>query len=312
MRQVIRYSLWYNVSCEKEKRVLVMRIFYVDIYFLINLTVDILALYFSAAFSKSPTTSRRLVISGLIGAASAVLIALLPEKTVLKILASASSLFATSYFATKRISFCRKMKFIFSFLIFEALLGGLISFVWGILDTYAYEYLVTQSGGGINRRMLFFSLIILLSIGVFKMIVSFFSNIESEGVCRIEIKFIEKTYITEAFIDSGNLAKDPMDMRPVILLKKEAAEKIFPENVVDLRDPDSVSREIRRRIRLIPISRGGTTHVLTGVRVDGVYVINNDVKEEISVTVAIDKEGGTFGGYYALMPSCALGNVSRK
>ncbi len=289
-----------------------MRTFYIDVYFLINLTVDILALYFSAVFSKTPTTQRRLIVSGVIGALFAVMVALMPDFVPLKIFLAGISLFATAFFATKKISIKRKLKFLFAFLIFEALLGGIVSFVWGILDTYVYEYFALQSGGSINRKMLFFSLIILLSIGVFKMIVSFFSNIESDGVCCVEVQFLGKTFTTEAFIDSGNLAVDPMDVRPVMLLKRDAAEKIFPENVVNLRDPDSVSREIRKRIRLIPISRGEVTHVLTGVRVDGVYVVKKDEKEEISVTVAIDKEGGTFGGYYALMPSCALGNVSYK
>ena len=296
----------------KRKEKIDMRTFYVDVYFLINLTVDILALYFSAVFSKTPTSPRRLIISGLIGALSAVTVALMPEYIILKITVATLSLFIVAYIATKRVSNKRKIKFLFAFLIFEALLGGIVSFIWGILDTYVYEYLILQSGGGINRRMLFFSLIILLSIGVFKMIVSFFSNIESEGVCEVEVKFLDKTFTTEAFVDSGNLAVDPMDMRPVMLLKRDAAEKIFPKNVVELRDPDGISREIRKRIRLIPISRGDVTHVLTGVRVDGVFVAKKDGKEEISVTVAIDKEGGTFGGYYALMPSCALGNVSYK
>ena len=296
----------------KRKEKIDMRTFYVDVYFLINLTVDILALYFSAVFSKTPTSPRRLIISGLIGALSAVTVALMPEYIILKITVATLSLFIVAYIATKRVSNKRKIKFLFAFLIFEALLGGIVSLIWGILDTYVYEYLILQSGGGINRRMLFFSLIILLSIGVFKMIVSFFSNIESEGVCEVEVKFLDKTFTTEAFVDSGNLAVDPMDMRPVMLLKRDAAEKIFPKNVVELRDPDGISREIRKRIRLIPISRGDVTHVLTGVRVDGVFVAKKDGKEEISVTVAIDKEGGTFGGYYALMPSCALGNVSYK
>lgn len=289
-----------------------MRTLYIDVYFLINLTVDILALYFSALFSKVPSTPSRMVVSGIIGALSAVGITLIAENAVLKLILASLSLFVVGYIATKMISFRRRVKFVITFLIFQALVGGIVSFLWGILDTYVYEYLILQSGDGINRKMLFFSLIILLSIGVFKMIVSFFSNIEGEGACEIELNFLNKSYKTEAFIDSGNLAVDPMDMRPVMLIKKEAALKILPENVVDLRDPDAVSREIRKRIRLIPISSGGATHVLTGIRMDSVFLMDKDKKEEISVTVAIDKEGGTYGGYLVLMPSSALGNVRYK
>ena len=289
-----------------------MRTLYIDVYFLINFTVDILSLYFAVVFSKTPTSSRRLIVSALICALVAVLILLLPEYAVLKLIIIGTALYFVGTFSIKKVSHKRKIKFLFWFFVFEALIGGIFSFVWSMLDTYVYDFILSADGGGVNRKMLVFSLIILLTIGVFKMLVSFFSNIESEGVCKIEICFHGKSFFTDAFVDSGNLAVDPMDMRPVLLLKKCAAEQIFPENVIDLRDPDSVDKDTRKRIRLIPISRSEVTHVLTGIRVDEVYVINKNKKEEISVTVAIDKEGGTYGGYYALMPSCALENVSFK
>ena len=142
------------------------------------------------------------------------------------------------------------------------------------------------------------------------MIVSFFSNIESEGSVEIEIDFLGKKQRIQAFIDSGNLAVDPMDMRPVLLLKKEKAKYILPENIIELSDPDALNRDIRKRIRLIPITRGGVTHVLTGIKADSVKIIKNGNAEELFVTVAIDKEGGTYGGYSALMPSAALDNVT--
>ncbi len=138
------------------------------------------------------------------------------------------------------------------------------------------------------------------------MLVSLFSNVESEESVDLEICFLNKTAIVTAFVDSGNLAVDPMDMSPVILIKKEVAETILPENISGLCDIDSLDRKVKKRIRLIPVSRGGETHVLVGVKVDSVKIIKNESTEEISVTLAIDKEGGTFGGFKALMPSAAL------
>jgi hypothetical protein len=69
---------------------------------------------------------------------------------------------------------------------------------------------------------------------------------------------------------------------------------------------------MRKRIRLIPISRDGKTHVLTGVKIDSVRAVSGGVYEDVAVTVAIDKEGGDFGGYEALMPSAALCNVGEN
>ena len=141
------------------------------------------------------------------------------------------------------------------------------------------------------------------------MIVSFFSNIQSEGSVEVEINFKENKIKLEAFIDSGNLAIDPMDMSPILLIKKDIAKTFLPENIIELSDIDSLDRDVKRRIRLIPISTGGVTKVLTGVKVDGVSVIKDESRHDINVTIAIDKEGGSYGGYSGLMPSAALSNV---
>ena len=284
---------------------------YIDVYFLINFTVDLLSLYFAARFSKIPTTIKRLIIASLFGALSAVGIVFLPENTLLKFVAAAVGLLLIGFIAPKKITLRRKIKYIFAFLIFEALVGGGVTFIWGLLDRYISDFFNGFEGGAVNRKMLFLSLIVLLSIGVFKMLVSLFTNVETEESVDLEIRFLNKTAIVSAFVDSGNLAVDPMDMTPVLLIKKEIAEGILPVNIDQICDIDSLDRQIKKRIRLIPISRGGETHVLVGVKVDSVKLIKGDFAEEIAVTLAIDKEGGTFGGYKALMPSAALENAIR-
>lgn len=284
---------------------------YIDVYFLINFTVDLLSLYFAARFSKIPTTIKRLIIASLFGALSAVGIVFLPENTLLKFVAAAVGLLLIGFIAPKKITLPRKIKYIFAFLIFEALVGGAVTFIWGLLDRYISDFFNGFEGGTVNRKMLFLSLIVLLSIGVFKMLVSLFTNVETEESVDLEIRFLNKTAIVSAFVDSGNLAVDPMDMTPVLLIKKEIAEGILPVNIDQICDIDSLDRQIKKRIRLIPISRGGETHVLVGVKVDSVKIIKGDFAEEIAVTLAIDKEGGTFGGYKALMPSAALENAIR-
>ena len=141
------------------------------------------------------------------------------------------------------------------------------------------------------------------------MLISLFSSNQIGGCVELEISFNGKREIVSAFVDSGNLAIDPMDMSPVILIKKNLATKILPQNIVDLSNVDLLDRDLIKRIRLVPITRGGYTHVLTGVKADRVAVINGDSREEVKATIVIDKEGGTFDGFDALMPSAALDNV---
>lgn len=286
-----------------------MRTLYIDVYFLINFSVDILSLYFAAMFSKTVTSTKRLLISAFIGALSAVVTVFLPEMPIIKFLVATFGLIFIGYIAPKRVKCRRRIKFILSFLIFTALTGGGVTFIWGVLDKYASSVFSDAMGGAVNRKALLLSIILLLSIGVFKMIVSFFSNNESEKSVEIEISFQDKKTSVSAFVDSGNLAVDPMDMSPVVLIKEDVAKTILPENIINLSNIDSLDRSVKKRIRLIPVSSGGATHVLVGVKTDGVFVLKGEKREELRVTLAVDKKGGTFGGFSALMPSAALDNA---
>ena len=285
-----------------------MKTLYIDVYCLINFTVDVLALYFSALFSRVPSTGRRLCISSALGASIASAAVFLPDIPLLKMSISVLSLVLISFVATKRISNKRRTKFLFAFLMFSSLVGGGAYFLFGVFEGLLSDSLAEISGDTVNRKLLLFSLIVLLSIGVFKMFVASFSSNQTESHIETHITFFDKSITLESFVDSGNLAVDPMDMRPILIIKEKYARELFPKDIIELSDPDKLSQDVRRRIRLLPITRGGQTHVLVGVRVDSVYV-GKEKKEEISVTVAIDKEGGDFGGYYALMPSAAINDV---
>jgi sigma-E processing peptidase SpoIIGA len=281
---------------------------YIDVYFLLNFTVDIISAFFALRFSRLSCSLTRLVLSSALLALSAVLIIFIEEYTLVKYALSVFVLFISSFIIIYRVSLARRMKYILSFLIFEGLVGGITSFFWELIDKHFAD---TGEGGVENSSLLFFALIVLLSIGVFKMIISFFSNIEGEKSVKIRIELLGMTLTCEAFVDNGNMATDPMDMRPVLILKPDLARSILPENVVELSDTDNIERNLRKRIRLIPISSATGVRVLTGVRPDKVYTLSEQGETEIFVTLAIDKEGGDFGGYPALMPSVAICDAFR-
>ena len=286
-----------------------LKTLYIDVYFLINFTVDVLSLYFAARFSKVPTTTKRLIVSSVIGAFIAVLVLFLPEISLLKLVVATIGLLVMGFLAPKPMRIRRRLKFVFAFLMFEALVGGGVTFIWNIFDTYLADFFKSAYGGAVNRKMIVLSIIVLISIGVFKMLISFFSNSQSEGSVDVEISFLNNTVVVSAFIDSGNLVVDPMDLKPVLLIKKNIADAILPNNIIELSNIDELDKKTKKRIRLIPVTRGGATHVLVGVKADEVKLVNSNGCEEIDVTIAIDKEEGSFGGFDALMPSAALENV---
>ena len=93
-------------------------------------------------------------------------------------------------------------------------------------------------------------------------------------------------------------------------VKSAVAGRLLPKEVIDLSGIDGLDYAVCKRIRLIPVTRGDTTHVLTGFLADEVLI--GERGEGICATLAIDKEEGTYGGYLALVPSGVLNDALYK
>lgn len=283
-----------------------MTTLYIDVYFLINFTVDILAACLSVKFLRIRTDIKRLIIIGAVGALCACLDVFL-ETRLFRSLNMLAFIAFFCFAIANGITISRRIKACAAFIASEIMIGGTVSFGYTLLDKYLSPYLsVTDNESG-NRGALVFSILILFAIGVSRLLMFLFMGTGSERNVKIRIEIEDKFIETEALVDTGNLVRDPMNMYPVLFIKEKIAEKIFPKNVVELSRVDCLGESYKKRIRLIPVTRNGQTHVLTGVRPD--RVVMEGKKDEINVTLAIDKEGGDYGGYEALMPSAALENV---
>ncbi|MBR2343410.1 MAG: sigma-E processing peptidase SpoIIGA [Clostridia bacterium] len=285
-----------------------MQTLYVDVFFLVNFTVDILAAHIALRFSKIRGSVRRIVAISALGALVALADVLFIEALFISLLLSVLYLFLAGRLITGQARFFRRLRFVVIYVISEVVIGGTVYSAYSLLDRYIGEEGFSAVGAE-NRSALVFSLIILLSIGVFKLMILLFSNLSNEKTVHISISVAERCAEADALVDTGNLVKDPMNMYPVLFVKPSFAERLLPENVITLHNIDALDSDYRKRIRLIPVSRGGETHVMTGVRADRVTAIGGWGKSELEVTIAIDKEGGSYGGYELLLPSAALEDV---
>ena len=286
-----------------------MRTLYIDVYFLINLAVDTIAIYFGCKLVHIRTTKRRLLLSSLLGALMATVAVLLPEYFIIKVIFILLGPIFISLLAPKEAGVYRRLKLSFAFIVFSALLGGFVNLVWQLLDGFLGDYKATLTGASVNRKLLLMACTVLISLGVIKLLVAFFSADSSARIVEINIKFLGRSVSMDGLIDSGNLAVDPMDMQPVVLIKKSRAVGIFPEELLELRDPDLLTAEVRRRIRLIPITLLGKTRLLVAVKPDRLEITLGKNKEQITATVAIDREEGSFGGCDALIPASLIDNA---
>lgn len=276
-----------------------MEILYLDIYFLINLTVDTIALYFAIILAKVKSSKARLLIGGIIGAIFACITALFELKTFFYIIILLSSALLIMITVSGACSLLKKIKLLTSFLFFETMIGGAVSFLYSTMDRYIYPLLKDGKYGVENRELLILAIMILMSFGLIKL----FSFILSGSVqeCCVELTMDLFGHRIEALglVDSGNLLKDPMTLKPVIVLKAEKLKgKLGDISLARFYSGD----DEKTRMRIIPAGGLAGEKILLGLKSD-VSIRKSKKEYKIEAVVAFDEEEGSFGGYDALVPS---------
>ena len=287
-----------------------MQTLYIDVYFLINFSIDLLSLYFAARIAKLPTTVIRLLLGAGVGAIVALLNLFLDASWFCYVCLLLGFIIMI-LIATGRVRLYRKIKFAFCFSIVEMLVGGFVYFMYDVLDEHLVGLIEGEGGGAENRSLLLLAIIVLMSIGVFKCLISVCSFSSGSYYVNLIIKLWGKSFSGEALVDSGNIATDPLDNRSVMLLGSDAAEKILGVSVSEITNTLSLPDELKKKIRFIPVSFGGVNRLLLGFRPDSVAVITDGREEFIDVTLAIDIEGGKYGGANMLVSAAAIRDVNK-
>ncbi len=286
-------------------------IFYIDVYFLINFTVDILSLSFASSLSKVTSSLVRIMLLSLVGSGLALANALIFGGLLSEIGLSLLYFLLIFVFAAKNASFYRRMKLTAVFIVLEALMGGLVSFGYSFLDRHLGNGLFSESDDLPNRRLLSLALLILLASGVFRLLVLFFTHTATQKNVTVKISLLGKETAVEALVDTGNLLTEPVSERPVMLLKLSYARKIYDKFPGDTSEIGNVDKAILKRIAVIPAYSIGGKGLLVGIRADGVKIsdASGGSEQAIDVIIAADKEGGTYGGFGALIPAAVLDGV---
>ena len=284
-----------------------MDILYLDVYFLINFTTDMLAAYFAARLVKIKTTTARLLISAAIGAVFACLHVLYSFGALVFTLLLLFSLALAAVILARGEGSVRRFKLLIMLLILETLIGGAVSFLYSFLDEVILSYIQGYEGAE-NRWLLIGAAITLLLICFLRLLLSIFSSSQGENNVTVEICIADSSIRLCALVDSGNLLVDPFDSRPVIIVKSSSiSELLLPYG--DRRALELADGKLYRRMRIIPATSAlGKRELLYGFLPDSIKVISAKKTASIDAVVAIDFSNGDFGGYGALAPG-AFGGV---
>jgi stage II sporulation protein GA (sporulation sigma-E factor processing peptidase) len=107
----------------------------------------------------------------------------------------------------------------------------------------------------------------------------------------IEIELYNKNKMTKAraLLDSGNMLKEPISQKPVIVVEKTTLSKIIPEEVLNYIEKivggdDQEKNEMQEylsKIRMVPfMSLGKENGMLIGIRLDKIKINTEDIRLE--------------------------------
>ena len=285
-----------------------MKTLYVDIYFLINFCVDVLAFYYASNMANIRTGNVRLMILGIIGGASAVIHTLFSAPIII-VSNIVVSIMLFAIIGARAVSVFRRVKFILLFMMIQFLIGGCVTFGYSLLDRYVYPLICDIDDGVANRGALVFAVLVLFSIFVIRLIVILFTSSSTEKSVVLAIELEGKKYECEAFVDSGNLVRDPISLLPVIFIAADGVRRMGLPCDLSIDKIDGVNESYKSKIRLIPVSSKGKSKIYLGIKFDSVSLILGGRKEAVDAIIVLNMEEKTYAGYDSLIPSCLLNEI---
>lgn len=200
----------------------------------------------------------------------------------------------------------------------QVLIFYLTSFVFGGVALYLIYFIKPQEifikngifVGGYVLKVVFLGaimafIVIKISIKIIK------TKINAKDMyCKIRIKLNGKEIATNAMIDTGNLAKEPITNTPVVIVESSLLENIVPLNILKNIDNiligqlDYIDEEYISKLRCIPFSSlGKQSGMLLGIKADEIIVEKEeDIKVSKNVIIGIyDKSLTKRGEYRALV-----------
>ena len=286
-----------------------MQTIYIDVYFLINFSLDVISLYFAVMLARAASSFPRLLLVGGALATLSVIYLFLEGGVITSVAFSVCVSACVLLLSVKGASIKRRMCVLASFLIVEVIFGGAVSYFYGILERLVKGYTADEYDNT-NGGILLLALFVLLAIGIIRLFILMFRSRIESSVVKIAIIHKEKRILLDALVDSGNLLRDPFDSSAVIMVKERGIFDAYPEldgkEGVDL---ISCAKSLGINIHPIPITSGTGTRLLWAFKPEGVEILTEKGRERIALTVALDKEGGDYGGCTALLPSSVLSNA---
>jgi len=288
------------------------RTVYVDLYFMINFSMDFLCLYLTSRFLSHRMALWRGLISAALGGiyANVALFLNVDRGVMLGIdILICVIICGIAFFS---LSEWRRMPiYILVYTAISMVLGGFMTALFNLLNrTGIFEAIRDSDGDGISVWL--FALLAAISAAITFFGGDLFKSRMSRHEIELEITHEGKSKRIRGMGDSGNLLRDPISGRPCIVVDGEELRGVLPTELIELSKKgkisglDGLDRGFGRRIVMIPaetVSGGG---MLIGFRADSIAIYIKGKRKEVDAVIALSNIKKTAEGNGALVPTCLL------
>lgn len=256
-------------------------IVYADVVFIENLIINYVILYVTTLIKNIKVSNFRILLSSICGSLYAVISIMLTDNMIFKLILSILMIFII--YPTKKIK--KFLEVLGCFYLISITAGGTAIAISYLTNNYTINEVTT-----VNSPILFSA--IGLTVGTF-LLMNTIKNLKAKISKKnifydIEIFIGSKKTKIRALLDTGNMLKDPITQKPVIVATKRCLKNVLSkeilEDIKNVLGGDKLGNveNIANKIKVIPFNSLGNEHgILIGIKSNKIIVDNNEIKDVI-------------------------------
>ena len=275
---------------------------YADLYFLVNASMDLLCLMITSALLHRRAVRWRALLGAAFGGVYAVAELLLGWNGVPGVAADIIAAFCicAAVFAGKRTALGGLLQVTAVYALTSVLMGGIMTALFSWLNRLNLP-LESLQGDGLSAWM--FAVLAAVAGILTVRGGRFFGRSQKTKSVTLEATLFGKTVTLRAMVDSGNLLRDPVSGKSVIVVEQEKLRGVLPAAFYIGKGKGWIpDHETARKVRLIPTQTATGTGLLTAFLPERLLVTDRRGTALSDYLLAPVELGGRAQGFDELIP----------
>ncbi len=290
----------------------VEQIIYADILFIVNFSMDFLALYIASKLLHNSCHFASLVMAAGVGAVYGVASLFLTGSGVLNALINTAVALLMCYIVFGAASILMLIRNTLCFYGISFLMGGVMTGIYNLANKGLCGRGIVINGDTASLVSdippVSFILIAAVSVLFSYLCSAVTSRLKARKKASVYIRIGKRDINITGLCDSGNLLTEPCGSLPCLICNLKSIEELLPQGIIPLfRDMklgllEYADPELAKRIRLVPMRSVGGSGIKPGIIPDEIK-INGEAKR---LCVVCDTENGDYAGTESIIPASVM------